>query len=105
MTTLDLDHGERRRIEDSAEPPVVDRRPIVHEDDERTARRSRRSRADDHATCGSATTRRTAPSSRSSTVSRSTVRKGEIHGLIGESGSGKTQTAFAVLGLLPRGGT
>ncbi|MCW3492691.1 dipeptide/oligopeptide/nickel ABC transporter permease/ATP-binding protein [Microbacterium sp. SSM24] len=32
------------------------------------------------------------------------VRRGEIHGLIGESGSGKTQTAFAVLGLLPRGG-
>ena len=32
------------------------------------------------------------------------VRKGEVHGLIGESGSGKTQTAFAVLGLLPRGG-
>jgi len=32
------------------------------------------------------------------------VRKGEIHGLIGESGSGKTQTAFAVLGVLPRGG-
>jgi len=33
-----------------------------------------------------------------------TVRRGEIHGLIGESGSGKTQTAFAVLGLLPEGG-
>ncbi len=33
------------------------------------------------------------------------VRKGEVHGLIGESGSGKTQTAFAVLGLLPRGGS
>lgn len=32
------------------------------------------------------------------------VRKGEVHGLIGESGSGKTQTAFGVLGLLPRGG-
>lgn len=32
------------------------------------------------------------------------VRKGEIHGLIGESGSGKTQTAFSVLGLLPAGG-
>ena len=32
------------------------------------------------------------------------IRKGEIHGLIGESGSGKTQTAFAVLGLLSRGG-
>ncbi|WP_309713525.1 dipeptide/oligopeptide/nickel ABC transporter permease/ATP-binding protein [Pseudolysinimonas sp.] len=33
-----------------------------------------------------------------------TVRRGEVHGLIGESGSGKTQTAFAVLGLLPQGG-
>jgi peptide/nickel transport system permease protein len=33
-----------------------------------------------------------------------TVRRGEVHGLIGESGSGKTQTAFAVLGLLPVGG-
>jgi ABC-type dipeptide/oligopeptide/nickel transport system ATPase component/ABC-type dipeptide/oligopeptide/nickel transport system permease subunit len=32
------------------------------------------------------------------------IRKGEVHGLIGESGSGKTQTAFAILGLLPRGG-
>jgi len=32
------------------------------------------------------------------------IRTGEVHGLIGESGSGKTQTAFAVLGLLPRGG-
>ncbi|MFT4305974.1 MAG: dipeptide/oligopeptide/nickel ABC transporter permease/ATP-binding protein [Microbacterium sp.] len=32
------------------------------------------------------------------------IRQGEVHGLIGESGSGKTQTAFAVLGLLPRGG-
>nr|WP_274636997.1 dipeptide/oligopeptide/nickel ABC transporter permease/ATP-binding protein [Microbacterium bovistercoris] len=32
------------------------------------------------------------------------IRRGEVHGLIGESGSGKSQTAFAVLGLLPRGG-
>jgi ABC-type dipeptide/oligopeptide/nickel transport system ATPase component/ABC-type dipeptide/oligopeptide/nickel transport system permease subunit len=32
------------------------------------------------------------------------IRRGEVHGLIGESGSGKTQTAFAVLGLLPQGG-
>jgi peptide/nickel transport system ATP-binding protein/peptide/nickel transport system permease protein len=32
------------------------------------------------------------------------VRRGEVHGLIGESGSGKTQTAWAVLGLLPDGG-
>jgi peptide/nickel transport system permease protein len=33
-----------------------------------------------------------------------TVHRGEVLGLIGESGSGKTQTAFAVLGLLPTGG-
>lgn len=33
-----------------------------------------------------------------------TVRRGEVHGLIGESGSGKTQTAFSILGLLPDGG-
>src|SRR6202042_2267907 len=32
------------------------------------------------------------------------VRRGEVHGLIGESGSGKTQTAWSVLGLLPTGG-
>jgi ABC-type dipeptide/oligopeptide/nickel transport system ATPase component/ABC-type dipeptide/oligopeptide/nickel transport system permease subunit len=32
------------------------------------------------------------------------VRRGEVHGLIGESGSGKTQTAWSVLGLLPPGG-
>jgi peptide/nickel transport system permease protein len=33
-----------------------------------------------------------------------TVRKGEVHGLIGESGSGKTQTAWSILRLLPDGG-
>jgi ABC-type dipeptide/oligopeptide/nickel transport system ATPase component/ABC-type dipeptide/oligopeptide/nickel transport system permease subunit len=33
-----------------------------------------------------------------------TVRRGEVHGLIGESGSGKTQTAFSVMQLLPQGG-
>jgi peptide/nickel transport system permease protein len=32
------------------------------------------------------------------------VHRGEVHGLIGESGSGKTQTAFAIMGLLPPGG-
>lgn len=32
------------------------------------------------------------------------VHRGEVHGLIGESGSGKTQTAFSILGLLPPGG-
>ncbi|WP_018653257.1 dipeptide/oligopeptide/nickel ABC transporter permease/ATP-binding protein [Actinomadura flavalba] len=31
------------------------------------------------------------------------VRAGEVHGLIGESGSGKTQTAFSILRLLPAG--
>ncbi|MDN4599477.1 dipeptide/oligopeptide/nickel ABC transporter permease/ATP-binding protein [Leifsonia virtsii] len=33
-----------------------------------------------------------------------TVHRGEVHGLIGESGSGKTQTAWSVLRLLPDGG-
>ncbi|MPQ96585.1 ATP-binding cassette domain-containing protein [Modestobacter sp. I12A-02628] len=33
-----------------------------------------------------------------------TVRRGEVHGLIGESGSGKTQTAWSILRLLPPGG-
>jgi peptide/nickel transport system permease protein len=33
-----------------------------------------------------------------------TVRRGEVHGLIGESGSGKTQTAWSILRLLPDGG-
>ncbi len=32
------------------------------------------------------------------------IRRGEVHGLIGESGSGKTQTAWSVLRLLPAGG-
>jgi peptide/nickel transport system permease protein len=32
------------------------------------------------------------------------IARGEVHGLIGESGSGKTQTAWSVLGLLPSGG-
>lgn len=32
------------------------------------------------------------------------INKGEVVGLIGESGSGKTQTAFSILGLLPTGG-
>ena len=33
-----------------------------------------------------------------------TVHRGEVLGLIGESGSGKTQTAWSILGLLPEGG-
>lgn len=32
------------------------------------------------------------------------IPRGEVHGLIGESGSGKTQTAWSVLRLLPAGG-
>ena len=33
------------------------------------------------------------------------IGRGEVHALIGESGSGKTQTAWSVLGLLPTDGT
>lgn len=32
------------------------------------------------------------------------VHRGEVHGIIGESGSGKTQSAFAIMRLLPEGG-
>lgn len=32
------------------------------------------------------------------------IESGEVHALIGESGSGKTQTAWSILGLLPSGG-
>lgn len=32
------------------------------------------------------------------------IEPGEVHALIGESGSGKTQTAWSILGLLPSGG-
>ena len=52
---------------------------------------------------------RTSPSrsaaAASSTASRSTVPDGARVGLIGESGSGKSLTALAILGLLPEGAT
>lgn len=101
-TSMSLSGGDVDALDESAPLPIIGE-TIVHPDDERTA---------------------LLPPASVLTVSELRVgyeqsdgpdievvhgvslqiRKGEVHGLIGESGSGKTQTAFAVLGLLPRGG-
>lgn len=102
-TSLSTSGADAAGLEDSTELPVVAGATIVHDDDAFAADRpqnavlrirdlkvayQQRDGADIEVVHG---------------VSLD-VRMGEIHGLIGESGSGKTQTAFAVLGLLPRGG-
>ncbi|WP_102194628.1 dipeptide/oligopeptide/nickel ABC transporter permease/ATP-binding protein [Microbacterium aurantiacum] len=101
-TSFSLSGGDLDAMEDSAPLPVVGD-TIVHPDDERTARISgspiltvsdlrvayEQAQGEDIEVVHGVSLQ---------------IRKGEVHGLIGESGSGKTQTAFAVLGLLPRGG-
>ena len=52
---------------------------------------------------GRGTCRSTSPARRSCATSTSPSRPGEILGVIGESGSGKSMTALAVMRLLPRG--
>jgi len=88
-------------IEDPDEVPVIDGLdgPIRHADDERTAARSQEPVL-------TITDLRVGYGETLEVVHGVSlqIRKGEVHGLIGESGSGKSQTAFAVLGLLPRGG-
>ncbi|WP_456285353.1 dipeptide/oligopeptide/nickel ABC transporter permease/ATP-binding protein [Microbacterium sp. JZ70] len=89
---------------DLDEPPVFETAPVVvHEEDSRSALRT-------HDVLLSIRDLRVGydqPNGSTIEVVHGVsldVRKGEVHGLIGESGSGKTQTAFSVLGLLPRGG-
>ena len=88
-------------IEDLDEAPVIEGNagPILHEDDHRTSLRSQEAVL-------TITDLRVGYGETLEVVHGVSmqIRKGEIHGLIGESGSGKSQTAFAVLGLLPRGG-
>lgn len=101
-TSFSLSGGDLDALEDSAPLPVVGD-TIVHPDDERTAQ-----------IAGSpiltvSDLRVAYEQAEGSDIEvvhgvSLQIRKGEVHGLIGESGSGKTQTAFAVLGLLPRGG-
>ena len=88
-------------IEDLDEAPVIEGNggPILHEDDHRTSLRNQEAVL-------TITDLRVGYGETLEVVHGVSmqIRKGEIHGLIGESGSGKSQTAFAVLGLLPRGG-
>ncbi|WP_243076483.1 dipeptide/oligopeptide/nickel ABC transporter permease/ATP-binding protein [Microbacterium sp. SS28] len=101
-TSIATSGGDAAPIEDSTELPVIGE-TIVHPDDVSTAQRPQEAVL-------SIRDLRVAyqqPEGADIEVVHGVsldVRKGEIHGLIGESGSGKTQTAFAVLGLLPRGG-
>ncbi len=102
-TSLSTTGADALDLEDSAELPLASGATIVHDDDAHVAGRSRETVL---------TVRDLKVAYQQSDGSEIEVvhgvsfdvRKGEIHGLIGESGSGKTQTAFAVLGLLPRGG-
>ena len=91
-------------IVDTDEPPVRDDlEVVVHPDDERTARMS----SEPLLRVSGLSVGYDQPDGSVTEVVHGVdleIRHGEVHGLIGESGSGKTQTAFAVLGLLPRGG-
>ena len=74
--------------------------PIVHDDDEQAAARTGEVVLERHRPPRRVRARRRLDLEVVHGVSLD-IRRGEVHGLIGESGSGKTQTAFAVLGLLP----
>jgi peptide/nickel transport system permease protein len=101
-TSISTGGGDALDLEDSAPLPVVGD-TIVHPDDEATSGSSRETvlRVTDLHVGYDQPDRSTLEVVHGVSLE---VRRGEIHGLIGESGSGKTQTAFAVLGLLPRGG-
>ena len=100
-TSLSTTGGDRSSLEDSMELPLVEGATIVHDDGDSNAEREIALSVRDLRVAY-----QQAASSDIEVVHGVSldIRKGEIHGLIGESGSGKTQTAFAVLGLLPRGG-
>ncbi|WP_345800584.1 dipeptide/oligopeptide/nickel ABC transporter permease/ATP-binding protein [Microbacterium sp. AZCO] len=102
-TSISTSGADAAPIEDSTELPVVSAGTIVHPDDVTTSQQPQQPalRIRDLRVAYQQ------PEGADIEVVHGVsldVRKGEIHGLIGESGSGKTQTAFAVLGLLPRGG-
>lgn len=97
-TSIGAVTGSTDALEDQPQPV----KPIVHLDDERAAARTGDvvlSVSDLHV--GYETDKGSTEVVHGVSLD---IRRGEVHGLIGESGSGKTQTAFAVLGLLPRGG-
>jgi peptide/nickel transport system permease protein len=101
-TSLATSGADAAPIEDSTELPVI-AETVIHPDDAETAAKSQ------EAVLTVRDLRVAYQQTEGSDIEvvhgvSFDIRKGEIHGLIGESGSGKTQTAFAVLGLLPRGG-
>ena len=101
-TSVSLSGGDLDALDDSAELPVVGE-TIVHPDDDRTGSLS----GSPLLSIEGLRVAYQQPEGEDIEVVHGVslqIRKGEVHGLIGESGSGKTQTAFAVLGLLPRGG-
>ncbi|GAA1924728.1 dipeptide/oligopeptide/nickel ABC transporter permease/ATP-binding protein [Microbacterium aoyamense] len=88
-------------VEDAAEFPLIEGRTIVHEDNSTDAQREVALSVKDLRVAYEQADRSDIEVVRGVSLD---IRKGEVHGLIGESGSGKTQTAFSILGLLPRGG-
>ncbi|WP_251452191.1 dipeptide/oligopeptide/nickel ABC transporter permease/ATP-binding protein [Microbacterium sp. Marseille-Q6648] len=100
-TSLSTGGGDLSSLEDSTELPVVEGATIVHDDAPGTPRADDVLRIRDLRVAYQQTQGEDIEVVHGVSLD---IRKGEIHGLIGESGSGKTQTAFAVLGLLPRGG-
>ncbi|MFK4789006.1 dipeptide/oligopeptide/nickel ABC transporter permease/ATP-binding protein [Microbacterium sp. ZW T5_56] len=101
-TSINLSGGDADALEDSAELPVIGE-TIVHPDDDRTSALA----GAPILTIDDLRVAYQQPRGADIEVVHGVslqIRRGEVHGLIGESGSGKTQTAFAVLGLLPRGG-
>jgi len=91
----------RRRRRRATAAPVVQREPVIAHDETGVAKGQEVLRVAELAVGYDQ------PDGSVKTVVRDvslTVRRGEVHGLIGESGSGKTQTAFAIMRLLPPGG-
>ncbi|MGU3587162.1 dipeptide/oligopeptide/nickel ABC transporter permease/ATP-binding protein [Rhodococcus sp. C26F] len=91
----------KRRGRRAQAPVAIDSEPVIVHDDEEMAR------VEELLSVEGLSVGYDKPDGSLRTVVESvslSIRRGEVHGLIGESGSGKTQTAFSILRLLPAGG-